>query len=329
MNPAAKKTFARILLLAGLIFAMPAQNAFSFDFSRDVSSHFFWTKSYKEKHPKPTNNMPKTMNDYYREANKAADKAKEIPSPKFQRDEKLVDLPDPSMALVRYNNPPGHVDINLNNLKKTRKVNSIGVVSPGQDKMVYTTVYYYPASKTAAAELYLMKLDLSKSIHQRVETAHVNQGKKVVYRTGMEALDLDLQKTLTVVDWSADGKRLAIKEKISFTPDGLWKTNLLVYDLQTGDIKNLSEVRSAIEYYWRENHNLYLKDYRWDIYPIGWDALNPERVIVFAYASTGEKPKFLGAWSIDYHGDRAMLMSLTSTNFEVSQNGLSLKAQFE
>lgn len=332
MNSAARKMFTKVLFLAGLVFismTMPVQNVLAFDFSRDVASHFFWTKSYKEKHPVPHNNMPKTMNEYYREANKAADKAKEIPAPKFQRDEKLVDLPDPSMTLLRYNNPPGHIDINLNSLKKTRKVNSIGVVSPGQDKMIYTTVYYYPATKTAASELYLMKLDMSKSLYQRVQSAHVNQGKRVVYRTGMEALELDIQKTLTVIDWSADGKRVALKEKISFTPDGLWKTNLLVYDLQTGKVKNLSEVRSAIEYYWRENHNLYLKDYRWDIYPIGWDALNPERIIVFAYAATGEKPKYLGAWSIDYQGDRSMLMSLTATNFEVSQNGLCLKAKYD
>ena len=66
-------------------------NVFAFDFQRDVASHFFWTDSYKEKHPAPTNNMPKTMAEYYREANKAAEKNSEIPSPKFQRDEKLVD----------------------------------------------------------------------------------------------------------------------------------------------------------------------------------------------------------------------------------------------
>lgn len=329
MDALNKKSPAGIILLAGLFFAMPAAPAFSFDFQRDVASHFFWTKSYKEKHPAPKNNMPKTMNEYYREANKAADKAQEIPSPKFNKDEKLVDLPDPELSFRKYNNPPGMVDINLNNLKKTRKINSIGVVSPIHDKLVYSTVYYYPSTKTAASELYLMKLDTSKSLQQRTETAHVNQGKRTIYKTGMDSLDLDIQKTLTVIDWSADGKRIAIKEKISYSAEGLWKTSLLVYDIQTGRVKDLSEVREAIRYYWRHNHDLYLKDYRWDIYPIGWDALNPERIIVFAYASTGEKPKFLGAWSIDYHGDRAMLMSLTSTNFEVSQNGLCIKAQYE
>ena len=122
--------------------------------------------------------------------------------------------------------------------------------------------------------------------------------------------------------------RLSIKEKISFTPEGLWQTNLIVYNLETGRSKVLSEVRGAIEYYWRQ-HNLNLKNYRWDIYPIGWDSINPDRIIVFAYAATGAKPKYLGAWSIDYKGDRAMLLSLTSADFLVTQNGYCLKTKLK
>ncbi len=302
--------------------------AYAFDFKRDVASKFFWTKAYKEKHPKPVNNMPKTMNEYYREVNKSADKAREIPSPKFAKDEKLVDLPDPSVLVVKYNDPPGKVEINLNDLKKKRKINSIGVVSPRYDKLVYSTVYYYPSTRTAGSELYLINLDKSKSVQRRIEEAHVNHGRNVLYKTEMDSLDLDIQKTLTVVDWSADGKRLAFKEKISFTPEGLWKTNLFVYDFETGKVKELNEVRDAILYYWRTNYDLRLKDLRWDIYPVGWDARNPSRIIVFAYAATGENPKFLGAWSIDYKGNRAMLLSPLSTRFEVTQNGSCLKTQY-
>ena len=320
---------AVFLLLFALFLVLSNTQASAFDFSENVASHFFWTKSYKAKHPKPVNNMPKTMADYYRAANKAADDAKNIPSPRFPKDAKIVDLPDPSITLQKYNNPPGHIDINLVTLKKARKVNSIGVVSPDFNKVVYTVVYYYPSTRTVGSELYLMNLDTSKSIHQRVETAHINQGKKLLYRTGLDSLTLDIFKTLTIIDWSVDGKRLALKEKISFSPDGLWKTNLLVYDFETGKFKNLSEVREAIQYYWREKHDLYLRDYRWDIYPLGWDALNPERIIVLAYAATGEKPKFLGTWSVDYKGDRAMLVSLTDTNFQISQNGSCLKAAYD
>lgn len=319
-----------LLICAGFCCFVPCcETAYSFDFKRDVASKFFWTKSYKEKHPKPVNNMPKTMQEYYREVNKNADKAKNIPSPKFVKDEKLVDLPDPSILVVKYNEPPGKVEINLNDLKKKRKINSIGVASPQFDRLAYSTVYYYPSTKTAGSELYLIKLDKGKSVQTRLEDAHVNHGRTVLYKTEMDSLDLDIQKTLTIVDWSADGKKLAFKEKISYTPEGLWKTNLFVYDFNTNTVKELSEVRDAILYYWRTNYDLRLKDLRWDIYPIGWDALNPDRIIVFAYAATGENPKYLGAWSIDYKGNRAMLLSPLTTKFDVTQNGSCLKTEYQ
>ncbi len=324
-----KYSITSTFVLVGVFFVLTSLPAFTFDFKRDISSRCFWTKAYKEKHPKPTNNMPKTMSEYYREANKAGDSKKDIPSPQFPRDEKLVDLPDPDLSLKKYNNPPGMVEINLNNLRKSRKINSIGVVSPLHDKMVYTTIYYYPSRNNAASEFLVMKLDTTKSLQQRVESAHVNQGKKTIYKSGMDSFELDVFKTLTVLDWSVDGKKVALKEKISYTADGLWKTNLLVYDFTTGTIRDLTEVREAIRYYWREHKDVQLSDNRWDIYPIGWDVLNPDRIIVFAYAATGGKPKYLGAWSVDYKGERAMLMSLTRTDFEISQNGLSIKVKYD
>ena len=237
--------------------------------------------------------MPKTMQEYYRAVNKAEKKNMEIPSPKFEKDNKLVDLPDPELLLRKYNNPPGAVDINLNSLKKKRQINSIGVVSPQYDKMVYSTVFYYPSTKTASSELYLLNLDLNKNIQTRIEDAHVNRGKSTIYRTQMDSLELDIQKTLTVVDWSIDGKRIAFKEKISFTPEGLWQTNLIVYNLETG--RKESSERSQ-----RSNRILLapaqfkFKNYRWDIYPIGWDSINPDRIIVFAYASNRFKAQISG-----------------------------------
>lgn|SRR5574344_1151719 len=319
----------RCLILALCFCVLSFLPSYSFDAQKNVYSHFFWTKSYKEKHKPPVNNMPKTMQDYYRQLNKNASANQDIPAPKFEKDSKLVDLPDPTLTLRKYNNPPGMYDINLNKLKKLRKVNSIGVVSPQFNKMAYSTVFYYPSTKTASSEMYILNLDTSKDIKERVEDAHINNGYKTIYRSEMNNLDLDIQKTLTVVDWSVDGKRIALKEKISYTSDGLWKTNLIVYDLTTGKAKVLNEVRDAIQYYWQTKENINLKDYRWDIYPIGWDAMNHDRIIVFAYAATGEKPKYLGAWSIDYNGDRSVLMSLYGTNFQVSQNGSCLKAELQ
>ena len=278
-----------------------------------------------QKKPKPQNNMPKTMEEYKREAQKQAEKNKQIPAPQVEKDEKIVDIPDPQITLQKYNNPPGQVDIDLSNLKKKRKVNSIGVASPNYDLLAYTSVFYYPASKTVSSELYVLPLDESEPVKERIANANIKDGISSIYKTGMDSLTVDLQRTLTIVDWSADGKRIALKEKIASIEDGMWKTNLLVYDFTTKKMKDLPEVREAIKYYWLNKEKLDLNEVRWDIYPMGWDSLNPDRIIVFAYAYTGEKPKYLGAWSIDYEGDRTKQMSLTDTSFEVAQNGSCLK----
>lgn len=272
-----------------------------------------------------TNQMPKTMAQYYEQAQKAAENKNPNPSPNVEKDDSIVNLPDPKIGLKKYNNPPGMIETNLKTLKKKRQINSIGVASPDGANMIFTRYYYYPTTKMTGSELFFMHLDTSKSIKERLEHANTFTGKISVYKTGMDSLDYNIQRTLTILDWSADGRMAAIKEKISYTEDGLWKTNLLVYDFATEKMKDLSEVRSAIKYYWLNNEGLDLNSKRWDIFPVGWDALNPERIIVFAYAYTGERPKFLGTWSVDCKGERSMLMSLTSANFQISQNGMSLK----
>ena len=65
-----------------------------------------------------------------------------------------------------------------------------------------------------------------------------------------------------------------------------------------------------------------LDDNRWDIYPLGFEKDDPERIIVQAFAYTGEKPIFLGTWSVDYQGNQSRLISFDK-NVEpsVSING--------
>ena len=63
----------------------------------------------------------------------------------------------------------------------------------------------------------------------------------------------------------------------------------------------------------------------WDIFPIGWDKQNPNRLIVYAYAFTSTKPMFLGTWSIDYNEEKSQLVSIDSTNVEIDLNGFGLK----
>ena len=89
-------------------------------------------------------------------------------------------------------------------------------------------------------------------------------------------------------------------------------------------MKRLTAVREAIIYYWRHK-DIDLKNYMWDIFPVGWDKNNPERMIVYAYAFTIDKPLFLGTWSIDYYEDRSRLISPDSTQVQIDLNGYGLK----
>lgn len=129
-----------------------------------------------------------------------------------------------------------------------------------------------------------------------------------------------------MIDWSKDSQKIAFKEKIGSTFEGIWQTNLYVYNFQTGRLKRLNEVREAIKYWWKANKNIDLVDFMWDIVPMGWDANSPDRLIVYAYGYTGAAPKFLGAWSIDSEGNRSELLSLEDASFSISANGYMLKA---
>ena len=57
---------------------------------------------------------------------------------------------------------------------------------------------------------------------------------------------------------------------------------------------------------------------------MGFDANNDDRIIVCAYAYTGEVPKFLGTWSIDVNGTNSKLENLDGNSIPVSVVGYRL-----
>ena len=131
-------------------------------------------------------------------------------------------------------------------------------------------------------------------------------------------------RTLTPVDFSADGTKLLVKEKIGNTKDGIWQTTPIVYDFTTGVSYKLIEVRDAVAYYWKENKGLDLEDKRWDIYPLGFAADNPDWVIVNAVAYTGSTPVNLGTWSVSSKGEQSRLVTFTNSEVQISMNGYKL-----
>lgn len=248
---------------------------------------------------------------------------KKIPEYKLPRDIKMKYVPQPVYKLERYNNPPGSVELHLQRrFKFDRQVNGGAITSPNKDILVYPVIYYYACSQCTAGDLFVIPLDKSLPDVGRVLRANV------VKRIPQPILSTDKDisqgltfRTMTPVDFSPDGTKLAAKEKIGNSNDGIWKTNLWVYDFTTQQARQIPEVREAINYYWKNTKGTVLDEKRWDITPLGFDADDPDRIIVSAYGYTGKAPKFLGNWSVDCKGERTLLVSLFDASAKVSING--------
>lgn len=239
------------------------------------------------------------------------------------RDIKMKYVPQPTYKLVRYNDPPGSAELKLSRkFKFDRQQNCTAITSPNMDLMVYPVVYYYALNQCTASDLFVIPLDKSLPDLDRVLRANIiKRIQTPILSTPKEIRERFTFRTLTPVDFSPDGTKLAVKEKIGNVNDGIWKTNLWVYDFMTNQARELPEIRDAIKFYWMNTNGIMLDEKRWDITPLGFDANDPERIVVNAYGFTGKAPKFLGTWSIDYKGENTQLVSLFEPKANISMSG--------
>lgn len=242
------------------------------------------------------------------------------------KDENMVYVPQRKFKLVKYNDPVGSPELSLpRKLNFDRQINAQGIVSGDYTKLVYPAVYYYAQSDCTSCDLFLINLDTSLSNTERVKRANiVNKEEEPLISTDKDIDTKFIFRTLTPIDFSSDNTKLVIKEKVGHRHDGIWKTDLWVYDFEKNEAKKLPEIREAIVNYWANTGGVDFDEKRWDIYPMGFDANNENRVIVCAYAYTGEVPKFLGTWSIDVEGKLSKLESLSGSSFPVSIVGYRL-----
>ena len=252
--------------------------------------------------------------------------AKILDKADIPKDENMVYVPQHKFKLVKYNEPAGSPELSLpRKLNFDRQINAQGIVSGDCTKLVYPAVYYYAQSDCTSCDLFLINLDSELGNIDRVMQANVlNREPKPLLSTSK---DIDIKfafRTLTPIDFSTDNKKLIVKEKVGYKHDGIWKTELWVYDFDKKTAINLPEVRQAIVHYWYNKTGVDLDNNRWDIYPMGFDANDNNRIIVNGYAYTGDIPKFLGIWSIDVNGSRAKLESASDTSYPVSTVGYRL-----
>ena len=250
----------------------------------------------------------------------------EIDVPKTPTPADMIYVPETSYKIVKYNNPPGSPEISISkSFYARRQQNAQGIVSPDFTKLVYPAIYYYPNSGSTACDLFVIQLDKAKSNMDKILTANVvHRLSEPILSTEKSIDNYYTFRTLTPVDFSTDGNKLLVKEKIGNTKDGIWKTTPYIYDFERNISYSLEDIREAIEYYWKLAKNINLNDKRWDITPLGFSVKNPDWVIVNAVAYTGNTPVNLGVWTISYVGESPRLVSMSADNIDISMNGYKL-----
>lgn len=240
-----------------------------------------------------------------------------------KKDKTMEYVPHPIYTLVKYNNPPGSPDLNLGRkLQFDRNFVSPGIVSPDKTFLIYPEHNFYATNQCVTGDLYMIKLDMTKTELERVLEANIiKRVQKPIVSTSKDISEKYIFRSLTPVDFSQDGKLLLIKEKTGSIVDGIWQTKILVYNFRTQSTTELTEAQETVKYYWQNRQGLFLDDKRWDIYPIGFSADHPDIIIFNAYGFTGRNPKFLGTWSIDIDGEYTELVSPNEASVKIGMNG--------
>lgn len=263
----------------------------------------------------------------------------EFDIPKFERPSDFKYIPKPVYRITKYNDPPGSAELTLGKrLFLKRQINAQGIISPDYSKLVYPAVYYYPDSASVACDLFVIPIEGNDTTLNNILKANVAKRNPVPILSTDKAIDnFAAFRTLTPVDFSQDGTKLLIKEKIGSSEDGIWKTKIYVYDFRNKVSYDLVEIRDAITYFWKEYMDINLDDKRWDIIPLGFSAHSPYIVVVQAYAYTGETPVYLGSWRVDWKGIQSKLISFNKNyvppvsinGFKVIKDGVESYQTFE
>jgi hypothetical protein len=251
----------------------------------------------------------------------------------FSKIEKTPPAPEyPFFRFEPYNDPSGTQNLNLFNIEKSRQIVSQAVISPDKTKAAYCETDFYPQTKQTASRLFYINIPIPQPSEisgelvsetpdmYKIKTLE-NPGIKIL-EAGRGYLAKELFETLTIVDWSQDGKKLLVKETTGEHQRGIHKTDLWVYDFDSQKAKKLLELRKAIIYYWSKKHNFRIDEFRWDITPLGW-ALNDNNLIIANFYGYNDKGKqFMGAFGIAADGKTSRILSPDNENLPVSKNGL-------
>lgn len=320
-----KRLFIFIIMLqlfeVGFCYASPISN--EWDYASKVKQQEAEDR-YKKKLMPESGYM--TVEEYEKKSQAKDKSVGEGDYIKKVEDSKMKYVPQPKYKLVRYNNPAGSVELKINRKVRYDRQDILpSLISPDTKFMVTPVITYYAKEHATDGDVYIIPLrDGIPDVEKVIKANYGARIQKPIFSTDRTLIEWGVFKTFTPIDFSPDLTKVIAKEKIGSAEDGIWQTNLWIYDFNTGKATKLHEIREAIRYYWRTTKNLDMKDIRWDIFPLGFDANNGNRILVSAYAFTGNPPRTLGTWSIDTTGKQVQMVSLTDENIQVNSIGLKI-----
>ena len=281
-------------------------------------------KKYHKKWKKDKAQMPVLYDDYLEKASDKKRSDYDIPSPVFEKDKDFI-LPEPEYKLVKYNIPHGARNIDLSRLVTSHTAVSPAVLSLDKAKMIYTKCFYYPQKLQSASAAYFIPVN-GISAYNILYNTNVVQGEaEPLFTAGMDNLSRNQFVTLFPLDFSKDSSKIAFKEKTGSNLDGVWITNIIIYDFEKKTFNRLEKARETVIEYALKEYGIKLQDYLWDIQPIGWYRADKNRIIYYAYIYTDKKPAFLGLWSIDFSGLKPELISPEPIEADIDVNGFGLE----
>lgn len=235
-------------------------------------------------------------------------------------------LPPLEYQIVKYNFPVGEVKFNIENLRKNKVAISSAVISPDFSKIVFSEADFFPQTLNTNSKVFYINIDPpTQDIKILQAIKPIQKVSKPLLESGYNAIDNQIFRLFTVVDWSADSSKVLVKETIGEYAREIWTTRLWVYDFKINKATKLSEINDAIVFYWRNKKNIDLKAYKWDIEPLGWSVVKPDSILVNAIGYKKGKKFFLGRWRIDSQGNMSVLDTLELKPPSVQQNGLVIK----
>ncbi len=283
----------------------------------------FWKIKKKQPWPK----MVETKEEWLNQAQNIDLQDRENPAKDPPVNKKLTVVQPPAPFLVKYNNPPGSPEADIALIKKEKMARSKGVANDDFTRMAYSQYNFYPNFNQISSEVFVMPLDTSKTIVERMTRANVLLADKSFTLTSAKYnYRRNLFSALTVLDWSKNGDVLLVKEKIGSLEGGIFRTNICVVfvdeNVKTSAYKRFDNLEDTIKDYWAQKQGIRLNFYRWNIKPLGWNKENEDEIISLAHAwDKNGQEIFLGAWGLNYKTDAVRLISLSETRYEIAIYG--------